>query len=228
MMQETSVLCLVNYPSSSIPWGFSRLVIGKYPFKNVPGIKFVKVLGCGKHGGFDLNPSFNKQGLLCVFDSMERAQDFLNTSNIIENYKKHSSEFFSVLLQAYSSKGSWSKNTLQITQEAPLTGPIAGITRASIKFSKAPEFWSKAPPAQESLERDPGCLLAAGIGEAPYLRQATFTMWESTAAMDQYARSGAHLQAIQTAYKGEFFTESMFTRFVPINPNGIWRGKQYG
>jgi spheroidene monooxygenase len=159
---------------------------------------------------------------------MERAKDFLNTSNIIENYKKHSSEFFSVMLQAYSSKGSWSKNTLQITQEAPLTGPIAGITRASIKFSKAPEFWSKAPPAQASLERDPGCILAAGIGEAPYLRQATFTMWESTAAMDQYARSGAHLQAIQTAYKGEFFTESMFTRFVPIDPKGVWRGKYYG
>jgi spheroidene monooxygenase len=228
MMQETSLLCLVNYPSSSIPWGISRLVIGKYPFKNIPGIKFVKVLGCGKHGGFDLNPSFNKQGLLCVFDSMERAKDFLNTSNIIENYKKYSSEFFSVMLQAYSSKGSWSKNTLQITQEAPLTGPIAGITRASIKFSKAPEFWSKAPPAQESLERAPGCILAAGIGEAPYLRQATFTMWESTTAMDQYARSGAHLQAIQTAYKGEFFTESMFTRFVPIDAKGVWRGKHYG
>jgi spheroidene monooxygenase len=228
MIQETSVLSLVNYTSSSIPWGISRLVIGKYPFRNVPGLKFVKVLGCGKHGGFDLNPSFTKQGLLCVFDSNEHAMKFLNLSSILDEYKKHSNEFFSVMLQAYSSKGSWSKHTIEVTQSAPTCGPIAGITRASIKFSKASEFWSKAPPAQKSLEQAPGCMLAAGIGEAPYLRQATFTMWESSAAMDTYARSGAHLEAIQTAYKGEFFTESMFTRFIPIHPQGVWRGKHYG
>jgi spheroidene monooxygenase len=53
-------------------------------------------------------------------------------------------------------------------------------------------------------------------------------MWESTAAMDNYAHSGAHLEAIQTAYRGQFFSESMFTRFIPINPQGVWRGKQYG
>ncbi len=226
-MQATAVLSLVNYPSSSIPWGISRLVIGKYPFKKISGLQFVKVLGCGKHGGFDLNPSFNKQGLLCVFDSFDQAKDFLETSSIIENYKTHSSEFFSVMLQAYSSKGSWSNQMIQVTQPPPTDGPIAGITRASIKFSKAPAFWSKAPPAQDSLEHAPGCLLAAGLGEAPYLRQATFTMWESPSAMDAYARSGAHLEAIQTAYQGQFFSESMFTRFIPINPQGIWRGKHY-
>lgn len=226
-MQATAVLSLVNYKSSSIPWGISRLVIGQYPFINIPGLQFVKVLGCGKQGGFDLNPSFNKQGLFCVFDSFEHAQAFLETSPIINKYKKHSSEFFSVLLQAYSSKGSWSNAKINVCQTEPKEGPIAGITRASIKFSKAPAFWSKAPPAQRSLEQAPGCLLAAGLGEAPYLRQATFTMWESTSAMDRYARSGAHQEAIQTAYQGQFFSESMFTRFVPINPQGIWRGKVY-
>ena len=105
--------------------------------------------------------------------------------------------------------------------------PMLSSRARSIKFSKAPAFWSKAPPAQDSLEHAPGCLLAAGLGEAPYLRQATFTMWESPSAMDAYARSGAHLEAIQTAYQGQFFSESMFTRFIPINPQGIWRGKHY-
>ena len=70
-------------------------------------------------------------------------------------------------------------------------------------------------------------ILAAGLGEAPYLRQATFTIWESQLAMDDYARSGAHLEAIRSAYQGAFFSESMFTRFIPINPLGTWRGKKY-
>jgi len=227
MKQQTAVLSLVNYYKSSLPWGISRLVLGKYPFKNTPGLQFVKVLGSGKNGGFDLKPSFSKQGLFCIFDTLERAQQFLENSSILKAYQDHSSEYFSVILQAYSSKGCWSKNTIEVTKEAPLSGPIAGITRASIKFSKAPSFWSKAPPAQASLEQAPGCLLAAGLGEAPYLRQATFTMWESAGAMDQYARSGAHLEAIQTAYQGQFFSESMFTRFIPINPQGVWRGKTY-
>ncbi len=228
MMQQTGVLSLVNYHKSSLPWGLFRLVIGKYPFKKIPGMQFVKVLGCGKHGGFDLNPSFYKQGLFCIFDTQEQAQDFLENSSILQAYKDHSSEYFSVMLQAYSSKGSWSKKIIEVTQEAPLSGPIAGITRASIRLSKASSFWSKAPPAQASLERAPGCLLAAGLGEAPYLRQATFTMWESTTAMDNYARSGAHLEAIQIAYQGQFFSESMFTRFIPMNPQGVWQGKHYG
>ena len=228
MTQQTAVLSLVNYQKSSLSWGISRLVIGQYPFKNIPGLQFVKVLGSGKHGGFDLKPSFRKQGLFCVFKTPEQAQDFLEHSTILKAYQDHSTEYFSVMLQAYSSKGTWSKNTIEVTQEAPLSGRIAGITRASIKFSKAPSFWRKAPPAQVSLEQAPGCLLAAGLGEAPYLRQATFTMWESTSAMDQYARSGAHLEAIQTAYQGQFFSESMFTRFIPINPQGVWRGKSYG
>lgn len=228
MTQQTAVLSLVNYQKSSLPWGIMRLVIGKYPLRNIPGLQFVKVLGSGKHGGFDLKPSFSKQGLFCIFDTFEQAQHFLENSSILKEYQNHSSEYFSVMLQAYSSKGSWSKKTIEVTKEAPLSGPIAGITRASIKFSKAASFWSKAPPAQASLEQAPGCLLAAGLGEAPYLRQATFTMWESANAMDQYARSGAHLEAIQTAYQGQFFSESMFTRFIPINPHGVWRGKTYG
>jgi spheroidene monooxygenase len=116
---------------------------------------------------------------------------------------------------------------MNITQAAPAEGPIAGITRASIKWHKAPQFWSKAPPAEDSLNNTKGCILAAGLGEAPYLRQATFTIWESQLAMDDYARSGAHLEAIRSAYQGSYFSESMFTRFIPINPFGTWRGKKY-
>ena len=39
MTQQTAVLSLVNYQKSSLPWGISRLVIGQYPFKNIPGLQ---------------------------------------------------------------------------------------------------------------------------------------------------------------------------------------------
>jgi spheroidene monooxygenase len=227
MKQQTAVLSLVNYSSESLAWGLSRFVIGKYALKNIPGLEFSKILGSGQNGGFQLRPSFRKQGLFCVFDTPENANEFRKNSALIKRYQDHADEFFCVTLQTYSSKGTWSSYSMELAHPPPVSGPIAGITRASIKWHKAPQFWSKAPPAEESLINAQGCLLAAGLGEAPYLRQATFTMWESQFAMDSYARSGAHLEAIKSAYQGEFFSESMFTRFIPINPSGIWRGKHY-
>jgi hypothetical protein len=228
MKQQTAVLSLVHYSSNALAWGLSRFVIGKYSVKNIPGLAFFKILGSGQNGGFQLKPSLNKQGLLCVFDSVENATDFRENSTLIQRYQDHAEEFFCVTLQSFSTKGSWSSKTIEVTQAPPISGPIAGITRASIKWYKAPQFWAKAPPAEDSLRQAHGCLLAAGLGEAPYLRQATFTMWDSQSSMDAYARSGAHLEAIRSAYQGAFFSESMFTRFIPINPHGVWRGQRYG
>ena len=71
------------------------------------------------------------------------------------------------------------------------------------------------------------CLLAMGLGEAPLLRQATFSLWDSAAAMDAYARTGAHLDAIRAAWKHQFFSESMFVRFVPLQLQGQWKGRWF-
>ena len=99
------------------------------------------------------------------------------------------------------------------------------LVRASIRISKAAAFWSKAPAAQNSLAQHPGCLLAIGLGEAPLLRQATFSVWESAASMDAYARTGSHLEAIKAAGAGRYFSEDMFVRFRPLAAFGTRRGK---
>jgi heme-degrading monooxygenase HmoA len=69
--------------------------------------------------------------------------------------------------------------------------------------------------------------LAVGLGEAPFLRQATFSIWDSVADMNAYARSGSHLEAIQAAQQHGYFSESMFARFVLLRVQGQWRGKRY-
>jgi spheroidene monooxygenase len=107
-------------------------------------------------------------------------------------------------------------------------GPLAALTRASIRPGKLAAFWRHSPPSEASLARAPGCLLAVGLGEAPLLRQCTFSLWESVAAMDAYARSGAHLQAIRSAYAGDFFAESMFVRFELLELRGTWKGRTHG
>ncbi len=92
---------------------------------------------------------------------------------------------------------------------------------------KAPAFWRLAPAAQTALEAASGCWLAVGLGEAPFLRQATFSVWNNVAAMDAYARAGAHRESIRAAQSQQFFSESMFVRFVPLSIHGTWRGRTY-
>jgi hypothetical protein len=105
---------------------------------------------------------------------------------------------------------------------------VAALTRASIRLVKSPTFWRLAPAAQDDLERAQGCQLAVGLGEAPLLRQATFSVWDNVAAMDTYARSGAHLRAIQASVQNGFFSETMFVRFVPLWMRGRWKDRAYG
>ena len=102
---------------------------------------------------------------------------------------------------------------------------MAALTRGSVRVSRLWPFWRHSPATQASVAAAPGCELAMGLGEAPLLRQATFSLWRDQAAMDGYARSGPHLQAIRAAAQGGHLSESMFVRFVPSAIVGTWKGR---
>ncbi len=204
-----------------------RFVLGRFPLRNVPGLRFSKILGSGQNGGFGLKPSATRQGLFCIFDQRSQAEDFLNHSKVVADYRAHSDEFFCATLSAFSVKGTWSGQSMDVTDTEPTTGPIAALTRASIRPSKASQFWSNSPPAEESLGQATGCLLAVGLGEAPIFRQATFSIWESIDHMNRYARTGAHMEAIRASLGGNHFSESMFVRFRPLQTSGQWKGKRF-
>jgi spheroidene monooxygenase len=226
--QPVATLILVDIAEGSRVWGYSRFVMGGLGTGSIPGLRAYKVLGSGHDGGFGLRPSPTRQGLFCVFDDDSTARDFLTGNPLVERYRGHAREFFSVRLHTYSCKGAWSGLSLPAVTATPERGPIAALTRASIKPSQAAAFWRKAPPAQADLEHAEGCLLAAGLGEAPLLRQATFSVWSGVDDMDRYARRGAHLDAIKAAHHHGFFSESMFARFVPVDMRGTYKGRVYG
>jgi hypothetical protein len=224
------VLLLAQFEPGARWWAWARLVQGPRALREVPGLRFAKVLGSGAGGGFGLAPSASHQGLFLGFDSEAQAMAFVEASPVIAAYRARTRELCVAVLRASSSKGSWSGAALVPTAKAPLAdaGPVAALTRASIKLRHARAFWQRSPAAEAALAAAPGCLLSAGLGEAPLLRQATFSLWRDTTAMDAYARSGAHLAAIRAAYGGGYFAESMFVRFVPLLLRGVWQGQRHG
>ncbi len=226
-MGTVAVFLLADIAPQHRVWGYARFVLGLFGLRNVPGLVMSKVMGSGDGGGFGLKPSGSRQALFCLFSNEESADAFLQ-STIAQGYQQRAQEFCSAKLRAYSCKGTWSRNSITVTASLPENGPIAALTRASIRPFSALRFWRMQPASEVSLNAASGCLLATGLGEAPFLRQATFSLWESTAAMDAYARTGAHLAAIRAAHEGAYFSESMFARFVPLSLIGSWRGRSYG
>jgi spheroidene monooxygenase len=222
---DVCVLVLADIAPRWRAWGWSRIAEGGWPLRRVPGLVFAKALGSGHEGGFGLRPSASHQGLFATFANEEAAAAFADRSALVARYRERSDEFALLTLRATSSRGAWGGHTILATRPPSDAGPVAALTRASIRPLKALRFWRHSPPSERSLLQASGCQLAVGLGEAPVLRQATFSVWDSQGAMDAYARSGAHLQAIRAAAEGDFFSETLFARFTVLNRQGRWRGR---
>ncbi|MBU3648152.1 MAG: hypothetical protein FGM56_08770 [Limnohabitans sp.] len=224
------VVVLVDFLRQHRGWGWLRLVAGGAPYKNVPGMTSVKVMGSGHQGGFSLRPSPSHQGLICTFTHADLALKFLDSA-WVQAYRDRAAEFWSGVLTVQSARGYWDKQAWGTTADdavevmPKIEGPLAVLTRASILPSKAMAFWRYAPAAQAELSQSDGCLLSMGLGEAPLVRQCTFSLWRDTAAMSMFAHRGAHQVASSAAYKHEFFSESLFVRMRVLQMSGAWQGQ---
>jgi len=236
------VALLVDFIKPHRGWGWMRLVAGPSAYSEVPGLLGAKVMGSGHGGGFTLRPSATHQGLLCRFDSADAAMDFIHGEQV-QAYRERARECWGGLLAVTSSRGEWDQQPwgtssepsthlserwqqrLPPAQEAP---PLGVLTRASIHPAKATAFWRHAPATQASLDAADGCLLAMGLGEAPLVRQCTFSLWQDERCMLDYAREGAHQQASMAAYQKRFFSESMFARLRVLRMSGCWKDRDFG
>lgn len=227
------VILLFDFLPQYRSWAWLRLVQGTNHFyKTLPGLLFAKVMGSGEDGGFGFRPSSTHQGLIFVFDGIKNATNYLNSSELLL-YQEKAREWWQGLMAVNSCRGSWtnqswaSSSVLDKAPPAEHLGPVASLTRGSIRATKAVSFWRYAPPAQIDLEQAQGCQLAIGLGEAPLLRQCTFSLWSNTQALIDYAHQGAHQRAIAAAKKHSFFTESMFVRMQVLHMRGQWKGRQF-
>jgi hypothetical protein len=224
IVPAVAVLLLWHYRPGHAWWALSRLVRGPRALGDVPGLRFARVMGSGRGGGFGAVPSWRHQGLIAFFDGEDSAQAFIAGHPVVQACRARAQDWLALTLRATSSRGSWAGTTFAVTAEATPGQPIAALTRASIRPSRMVRFWRHSPPSEASLAAARGCRLAVGLGEAPLLRQCTFSLWDDQASMDAYARQGAHQAAIRASYQGDFFSEWMFVRFVVLRSEGAWPG----
>lgn len=86
-------------------------------------------------------------------------------------------------------------------EPATADGRVAVLTRAAIRPRSLVAF-------QRATPKVPGAILA---GEWPIARQATFSEWESTEALQAFRRS--HRDVIRRTREGDWYSEELFARF---------------
>jgi hypothetical protein len=82
------------------------------------------------------------------------------------------------------------------------------------------------PAVSQDLHTVPGLRLAVGIGEAPVGLQGTFSLWESSAPLVEFAhRRAAHADVVARTPREGWYTEELFARFEVLELSGTFEGR---
>jgi heme-degrading monooxygenase HmoA len=193
--------------------------------KGVLGMQFYKMLGTGSRG-FSTWPDWSVYGLLQVWETEEAAASFFSSHPQALAFSSRSEESLRIFMRPTRSKGLWDGNNPFDPEGEPSgdTGPVAVLTRATIRMKYLLRFWKYVPHSQKPLGTSEGLLYSKGIGETPFTDMATFSLWESQEAMQAYAYgTKAHQEAIRKTRELGWYREELFARFRPFRLEGTWR-----
>ncbi|WP_439882887.1 spheroidene monooxygenase [Pontibacter sp. MBLB2868] len=225
---KLTTLTLFGIRKGSLRWGLAQMGTSVPHLKNIEGLLFYKLLGSGHGKGFSIRPNFWRYGLICTWENEAAADRFLQQSELMQQYRQHTTEIWTVKLLAWQAHGQWDKQEpfTPTLSDKYAGGPIAVLTRASINWKSLPNFWRFVPKSSKALEHAAGLLCSIGLGELPLIRQATFSVWESAEAMKNYAyKHAAHQEVIRRTRAENWYNEELFARFKPVSSIGLWNGK---
>jgi hypothetical protein len=183
------------------------------------GLVFSKQLGTGAGNGFSVLPNFGLYAWLGVWESPAHAEQFFQHDSRWLKLIHESTNISGWDAVPMKGKGTW--NGLQPFDfsegETDWDGPVAVITRASIRWFKSLLFWWNVPSASKHLEGKQGLKYAKGVGELPLFEQATFSLWESARNLDQFAyQSKEHAPMIKKTRQYDWYSEEMFVRMKVV------------
>ncbi len=189
------------------------------------GVEFFKLLGAGSGLGYRAWPKSGVIALFMVWENLEAAKTFFQ-SDQFGKLSKPCKEQYTLFLQPTSSRGTWSGfGDWRVTKNQSSSGLVCALARATIRRKYLFEFWKIVPQISQSQKDYRGLIFSQGVGEVPVLEQATFTVWENTQSMEEFAYTAFHGKAIQKVREANGFKEQMFTRFEPILTFGTWGGQ---
>jgi hypothetical protein len=223
-------LTLTRYSPRRALAGALHMASHRRPLAREPGLRFFKLVGTGSGIGFSRKPDLLLWGLFAVWETAADWERFRTRSPIMRQYQRRGEECYSLLLAPLRSHGRWDGIEPFGTLARDYGGlaadePVVVLTRARIHLRRQLRFWSAVPAVDASLRDHPDILLTLGMGEVPYLRQATLSVWRSEAALRQWAYGNAeHAAVIRRTRAESWYAEDLFARFRLLHTYGTFRG----
>jgi hypothetical protein len=211
-------LTIVRYRKLFIPFALLAMAIHRVPMRRQKACTFWQLLGTGKNGTFDLRPDWQQWGLLAVWNNHEDFNLFYNQSFIARWWNNFGVEQWTILCEPLQSHGKWEgKEPFGKPNITDYDGPIAILTRATVRMNRLKNFWANVDEVSELMKKSSGYITSLGIGERPFYRQATFSVWNSVDDVKAFAyRSKEHTEVIRKTRDEGWYSEELFARFKPI------------
>ncbi len=179
-------------------------------------------MGTGKNGTFDKMPDLHQWAIMAAHSDERQLVSIENLYGtfVAKWFKTFSCKATCYLLEPIEGHGFWDgkKPFGNLSPKSDYEGKIAVITRATIKLNKLKYFWQNVAPVAAKMVKAEGFITSYGVGEIPWVKQATFSIWESKIAMKNFAYGmKEHAEVIQKTRQQKWYSEDMFTRFKVLN-----------
>ncbi|MEP4199384.1 MAG: spheroidene monooxygenase [Aliishimia sp.] len=205
-------------------WAFAMMGLARGPLGRIPGIGFWKLCGSGSGEGFTPRPDTSVYAILATWPDARAAQDSVQSADVFRRYRTQAQESWTVFMSPDTARGEWSGQTPFAPSPAAQTGPLAALTRATLRPRMLAKFWARVPNISTVIGKDPNVVFKMGIGEVPWMQQVTFSIWPDANSMSQFARTGPHAEAIKAVRADGWFKEELYARFTLISDSGTWGG----
>ncbi len=206
-------------------WVLTQMAAARLALARLPDAAFWKLCGSGTGEGFTPRPNTAVWAILAVWPDLATARERTGSAKVFRRWRARADEDWTIFLAATSARGRWAGVEPFAVDATPGPGPLAALTRASLRPSRLLRFWARVPDISAVIGADPNVAFKIGIGEVPWLHQVTFSVWPDAAAMAAFARGdGPHGRAIAAVRRENWFAEELYARFRVLGTSGTWGG----
>ena len=217
LMRQVVYLHFFSYSKHRF-WAFTQMQRAHAGLQQCKGLQFYKMLGTGAGAGFSLRPDFSTYALLTVWDTEQCKVKAFDKAAVLQAFFDRSAEQRIYSLSPIHTYGNWSGQSPFEVQKPLGDKPIGVITRATLNPTRLLEFWRHVPQASRAIKQAKGVGFFKGIGEWPFVQQATFSVWESAEAIRTFAYvSQAHASIVKKTRQRKWYKEDMFNRFEVLS-----------
>ena len=223
---ETVSLSLFRFGSlAQRLWAFAQMGLARRGLRAMPELVSWKLCGSGTGEGFTPVPNTAVYAILATWPDAETARTRVAQAPVWQRWRARAQEDWTIFLAPTSVRGVWGGRQPFRVSASPAPGPLAALTRATVKPRVALKFWGRVPDISRVIGMDGHVAFKIGIGEVPLLHQVTFSIWPDTASMAEFARrDGPHARAIAAVRDGNWFSEELYARFRILGESGTWEG----